>query len=147
MLYTPHFLVGAAILKLVPDPRIGIPLAVLTHLAMDYIPHNDLDVQPGITFKALWNNKKQRNYVLGILSIDWTLMGIAFLWLLFAKQNYWLIAGGFAGIFPDVAEQSLMLINIPLPGWFAKMQWVVSAKYGFISYPIVCAIALYIIGK
>jgi len=51
MLYTPHFLVGAVILKYIPNPAIGLPLALLSHIALDLIPHNDFDIKPGMTIR------------------------------------------------------------------------------------------------
>lgn len=41
MLSTPHLLVGAAIVKAIPNPFISLPLAFLSHFALDTIPHWD----------------------------------------------------------------------------------------------------------
>src|SRR3989344_4848443 len=138
MLYTPHFLVGAAILKYVPNPVIGLPMAFLSHIALDMTPHNDFDLKPGITIKEfLHSDRKWRNKVMAILLIDYFLFFIAMVWLFHIFGNYWLLLGGVVGVLPDAVEQLLMLLGIALPGWQDKFQFRVSAKYGFISYPVV----------
>ncbi|MBI3955608.1 hypothetical protein HY338_04120 [Candidatus Gottesmanbacteria bacterium] len=146
MLYTPHFLTGAAIMKLFHDPVIGLTLAVLSHFALDLTPHNDFDLKPGITLKEFFAFPKKRLYlILGVMGVDYLLTILSFLWILFHIQNYWLLAGGIVGILPDATEQFLMFFGIALPGWQDKLQWRVSAKYGFISYPVVSLISLYLL--
>lgn len=146
MLYTPHFLAGAAILKLFPDPKVGLPLALISHFILDLTPHNDFDLKPGITLKEFFAFPKKRLcFILGVMGIDYLLTILSFLWILFHFQNYWLLVGGAVGVFPDAVEQFLMLFGIALPGWQDKLQWRVSAKYGFISYPVVSLVALKII--
>lgn len=148
MLYTPHFLVGAAILKYVPNPMIGVPLAIVSHVILDLTPHNDFDIKPGVTIRDLWiHDKRKRNIILAALSVDWFLMGISATWLLLSFHTWWLITGGIAGILPDLLEQSLLLFGFKLPGIQDKFQWRVPAKYGFISYPIVSLIALYLLKR
>lgn len=146
MLYTPHFLTGAVILKLVPNPVIGLPLAFLSHIALDLTPHNDFDLRPGITLKEFFKmEKKRRNIIIAALSFDYILTAVLFFWLLITYKNYLLLLGGVVGVLPDAIEQLLMLFGKKLPGWQDKLQFRVSAKYGFISYPIVSFIALYLL--
>ncbi|MBI4066756.1 hypothetical protein HY407_00075 [Candidatus Gottesmanbacteria bacterium] len=146
MLYTPHFLAGAAILKLVPNPMIGLPLALLSHFALDMTPHNDFDIKPGATLKSIFSKEnKQRNFILAVMSVDVFFLIASFLWLLFTQNNYWLIMGGGVAISPDAIEQSLLLFGKQIPGLQYNFQWRVSKKYGFISYPLVCLLALYIL--
>ncbi len=146
MLYTPHFLTGAAILKLVPNPAVGLPLAFLSHIFLDLTPHNDFDLRPGITLKEFFKfPTKRRNLILTAMGFDYLLTSISLIWLFARFNNYWLLAGGVGGVLPDAIEQFLMFFGIALPGWQDKLQWRVSAKYGFISYPIVSLIALYIL--
>ena len=47
MLYLPHFLTGAAFLKIVPNPIIGLPLALASHFFLD------LTAPDSIEFEAL----------------------------------------------------------------------------------------------
>lgn len=146
MLYTPHFLVGAAIASVVPQPALFIPAGVLSHILLDLTPHNDLDIEPGITLDMLLKLPAQKKaFLFGVVGIDIVLMGIAAIWLLFFYRQPLLLIGGLAGIAPDAIEQGLMLFGRELPGWFNALQWRVSKKYGFISYPIVSLIGLWAI--
>lgn len=146
MLYTPHFLAGAAIVKLVPNPYIGIPLAFLSHFVLDLTPHNDFDIKPGASLKSIFSKtNKQRNFFIAVMGLDIILLIVSFFWILFTQDNYWLIIGGGVGISPDAMEQSLLLLGKQIPGLQYNFQWRVSKKYGFISYPIVCLVALYIL--
>lgn len=146
MLYTPHFLTGAAIIKTANNPYLGLPLAFLSHIILDLVPHNDFDIKPGITLKEFFKlEKSRRNLIIAALSFDYLLTAVSFIWLLVTFKNIWLIAGGIMGVLPDLAEQFLMLLGVALPGWQDKLQWRVSVKYGFISYPIVSLISLWVL--
>ena len=146
MLYTPHLLTGAVILKYIADPVLGLPLAVLSHYLLDLTPHHDFGLRPGITLKEFWQTeKKSRNLIMAALLIDYLLCTGAFFWILFSFKNILLLLGGIGGVLPDAVEQFLMLFGVALPGWQDKLQWRVSAKYGFISYPIVSILALLLI--
>lgn len=143
MLYTPHFLTGAVIMKLFPDPKFGLPLAFLSHFILDLTPHNDFDLKPGITLKQFFQmEKRRRNFILAAMGLDYLLTLISFIWIFYSYHNFWYLAGGLTGVLPDAIEQFLMLFGIALPGWQDKLQWRVSARYGFISYPVVSLIAL-----
>lgn len=146
MLYTPHFLAGAVIVKTVANPFLGLPLAFLSHFLLDLMPHNDFDIKPGITLKEFLKlEKRRRNLIISALLADYLLVSIAFFWLFFRFKNIWLLLGGIMGVLPDLAEQFLMLLGVALPGWQDKLQWRVSAKYGFISYPIISLISLWVL--
>src|SRR3989338_4712346 len=146
MLYTPHFLTGAVILKYIPNPVIGLPLAVLSHFLLDLTPHHDFGLRPGITLKEFWQTeKKSRNLIVAALFFDYFLCAAVFIWILFSFRSYLLLLGGIAGVLPDALEQLLMLFGIALPGWQDKLQWRVSAKYGFISYPVISGLAIYLL--
>lgn len=149
MLYTPHFLIGAAIIKYIPNPWIGLPAALISHVVLDLIPHWDFDIEPGMSFgEIIHHNPRRRNILLTAMSIDVFLMGISFFWLYFAFADpLKLISGGLAAISPDVFEQGLLLLGKPLSGFQDKFQFRVSAKYGMWSYPIVSFIALYLLAK
>ncbi|MBI4067077.1 hypothetical protein HY407_01735, partial [Candidatus Gottesmanbacteria bacterium] len=80
------------------------------------------------------------------MAIDAVLMIISAYWIFSSLPNsILLLSGGVAGIMPDLVEQILLVFGIALPGWQDKFQWRVSAKYGFISYPIICLITLYLL--
>lgn len=148
MLYTPHFLTGSAILKVIPNPAVGLPLALLSHILLDLIPHNDFDITPGMRIKDILSPKfKKRKLFIIAYTLDIFFSIASFFWILFTKNNYWLLVGGGVAVIPDVVEQGLLLFGIALPGWQDKFQWRVSAKYGFISYPIVSLLALYFLKR
>ena len=116
MLYTPHLLTGAVILKFVPNPIVGLPLALLSHFILDMMPHNDFDIKPGITLREfLRMEKRRRNLIITALVVDFIFAAIAFFYLFFAFKNFWLNLGGVFGVLPDLIEQILMLFGIALP--------------------------------
>ena len=146
MLYTPHFLTGAAILKTVPNPYLGLPLALLSHLALDMLPHYDFDIKQGMNLKDIFQESLKKGNMLFIaMGVDFILLAVSFFWLLTNRNPFWLISGGLIAISPDVLEQSFVLLGRRLPDIQDKFQNRVSAKWGFISYPIVCFVALLIL--
>lgn len=153
MLYTPHFLVGAAILKYIPDPIIGLPLALLSHVVLDLTPHNDFDITPGMTLKdVLLKDKKKRKILLGALFIDGLLLAASAWWIYWSNWTNLtnlakgkLLLGGLVAILPDLVEQSLLVLGRSLPAIQDKFQFRVPARYGFISYPVVSMIAIWLL--
>lgn len=146
MLYTPHFLTGAAILKTIPNPVIGLLLSFLSHIALDLLPHYDFGIRPGMKVKDILNrDNKEQYFLLGAMGLDLILLFISLIWVFLTKNNYLMILGGVAAISPDVVEQGLLILGIPLPSLQDKFQTRVSAKWGFISYPVVSLIALHIL--
>ena len=130
------------------NPAIGIPLAFISHFVLDLMPHNDFDIKPGITLREFMAmDKRPRNFIIAALLVDFLFAGIAFLWIYFTFKNIFLNLAGIAGVFPDLAEQILMLFGIPLAGWQDKLQFRVSAKYGFIYYPLISFLAVYFLLK
>ncbi len=91
MLSTPHLLVGAAIVKIVPDPAIGLPLAFLSHFALDSIPH--WDGSP----KAPFNTKT----TVGII-VDYAIgASLVYLATVGFENQYFIWLGAFLGTLPD----------------------------------------------
>lgn len=118
-------------------------MAFLSHIALDLMPHNDFGLRPGITLSEFMRmEKKRRNLIITMMSVDYLLTLIAFFYLFSKFGNIWLNLGGIVGVLPDLAEQFLMLFGVALPGWQDKLQFRVSAKYGFIYYPVITYIAL-----
>lgn len=146
MLYTPHFLTGAAIVKTMPDSVLGLTLAFLSHILLDLLPHYDFEIKPGMKIKDIlkrWGKKQY--FLLGIMGLDAIFLFVSIMWLFISKNNFLMILGGILAILPDVAEQGLLILGMPLSSLQDKFQTRVSAKYGFISYPIVSLIALHIL--
>lgn len=91
MLSTPHLLVGAAIVAAIPNPAISLPLAFLSHYALDSIPH--WDGSPKTPF-----NKKT---IAGI-TLDYAFgAGLIFLLTLGLPNQYYIWFGAFLGTAPD----------------------------------------------
>jgi hypothetical protein len=143
MLYTPHFLTGVVIMKYFPNPLVGLPLTLISHVALDLVPHYDFDLTPGMNLKDIFlHDKKTRNFLFGALGIDGILTITSIIWILKNMSNPWmLILGGIIATSPDIFEQSGLLFGNKIPSIQDKFQNRVSAKYGFISYPIVLIIA------
>lgn len=47
MLTTSHALMAGVILKAIPDPKIALPLAFISHFVLDLVPHWDLMTERG----------------------------------------------------------------------------------------------------
>src|SRR3990167_6025643 len=110
MLYTPHFLTGAVIMKYSANPLIGLTGAFLSHFLLDLMPHNDFGLTPGITLKGFFKmERKRRNLIILVMGIDYILCLAAFIMVLLTFKNWWLNLAGIVGILPDLAEQFLML--------------------------------------
>ena len=93
MLSTPHLLVGAAIVKVVPDPIISLPLAFMSHFALDSLPH--WDGSP----KAPFSKK-----IFGGIFLDYAFGASLVLVLTINYENpsqYLLWLGAFVGTLPD----------------------------------------------
>ncbi len=93
MLSTPHLLVGAAIVKVIPNPAISLPLAFLSHFALDSIPH--WDGSPKVPF-----SKK----MIGGIILDYALGASLVLVLTIGYENpsqYLLWLGAFLATLPD----------------------------------------------
>ncbi len=91
MLSTPHLLVGAAIVKVIPNPIIGLPLAFLSHFALDSIPH--WDGSP----KAPFSRK-----IFGGIFLDYAIgVSVVFVLTNSYENQYLLWLGAFLGTLPD----------------------------------------------
>lgn len=146
MLYTPHFLTGAAIIKTFPNPTVSLPLAFFSHVLLDLLPHHDFGIKPGMKMKDILNRGKKKQYfLLGAMGLDLILLFVSLIWVFITQNNYLLVLGGTVAILPDIVEQGLLICGIPLPSLQDKFQTRVSAKWGFLSYPIVSLIALHIL--
>lgn len=144
MLYTPHFLTGALIMKYSSNPLTGLAGAFLSHFVLDMMPHNDFGLTPGITLKEFMKmERKRKNLIISAMGMDYILCLSAFIWIFLTFKNWWFNLAGIAGVLPDLAEQVLMLFGVALPGWQDKLQCRVSAKYGFIYYPVITGLAIY----
>lgn len=91
MLSTPHLLVGAAIVKVIPVPAVSLPLAFLSHFVLDSIPHWDGSPKTPFGLKTV-----------GMIAIDYALGASLVLLLTTGLPNQYLIwLGAFLGTAPD----------------------------------------------
>ena len=100
MLSTPHILVGGVIVKSIPNPFISIPLAFLSHLIFDFIPHWDFSpsLKPKIMLYMF------TDYAVGLLLLFWLSLG--------DPDQTLIILGGILATLPDFISVSLRLLNL-----------------------------------
>lgn len=97
MLSTPHLLVGAAIVKIVPDingipgPVISLPLAFLSHFVFDSIPH--WDGSPKAPFNTKTSLAISLDYIVGASLVYLSSVGF--------ENQYYIWLGAFLGTLPD----------------------------------------------
>lgn len=91
MLSTPHLLVGAAIVKTIPNPAVSLPLAFLSHFALDSVPHWDGSPKSPFSLKTT-----------GWVIVDYLIGSSIVLLLTLGLENQILIIfGAFLGTLPD----------------------------------------------
>lgn len=91
MLSTPHLLVGAAIIKVVPEPAIGLPLAFFSHFVFDSIPH--WDGSPRAPFNTKTTFGIVVDYLVGVSLVYLTTVGF--------ENQYLIWLGAFLATLPD----------------------------------------------
>jgi len=92
VLETPHALVGMAVVTLIPNPLISLPLVLISHFIVDMLPH--------------WNWKPDTRplSLLGIILDLILLESIAVYLIVRSSQPIILAAGSFFAILPDLLE-------------------------------------------
>ncbi len=92
MLETPHALVGMVVVAAIPNPLVGLPLAFLSHFAVDMLPHWN------------WEPNTRPLSLLGI-GLDLILLEILIGYLAFQSPLQLILVGGaFFAILPDLLE-------------------------------------------
>ena len=98
MTATNHALTGALIAAVVPNPVVGLPLALLSHFVLDALPH----------FGAHTVAKPSSKEFRAILIFDGLMMSALLLCIAFAAYRtdvtpwFVVVAGGFLGAAPDI---------------------------------------------
>jgi hypothetical protein len=92
MILIPHFLIGAAIGKTVPNIAFAIPLAFGSHIVLDLIPHWQETLYP---YKP-----ETKTWVRSIFEVL-LILGIIY-WLIANRANLQIIVCAFVGILPDM---------------------------------------------
>lgn len=142
MLSTPHILVGSAIVKIIPNPFISLPLAFLSHFLFDLAPHWDFK----IAFKP-----KPLLYAL----IDYSLGLTIIFWITLADTDQFIILlGGVSATLPDFMMAGWKVLNIKLLNVFPlnvlnnfhhNIQNKVSIFWGAIVSIITILVSIYIL--
>lgn len=93
MILSVHFIAGAALSRVIPEPALLAPAAMALHLALDILPHWEYDFMQ--TPKKRAAVKIAIDVALGALFVAFVLRDASFSHLALA------FAGGFFGILPD----------------------------------------------
>jgi hypothetical protein len=91
MLSTPHLLVGAAIVRSIPNPAISLPAAFVSHFLLDMTPH--WDGSPQAPYKKKVISGAAVDYCLGATIIFFISRG-------YPNQNI-ILLGAFLATLPD----------------------------------------------
>ena len=145
MLELPHTLVGAAIATVIPDPRISLPLALLSHFVTDYVPHWN----PHLNTELKAAGKiSPRSKV--IVMADAGLALMIGTYIAATSGNFLVImAACFLAVAPDVAEIPYYFLGMKirwiekLIAWQRTHQWNVSLFWGILCQLAVVVFALY----
>lgn len=107
MLNIVHVTTAAAIVTTIPNPWISLPLALVSHLALDTIPH--------------WNWSPGRSLTGRLASVNDGLLAIilTFIFALYLDRSWIMIAAGALSMLPDV-------IQAPYHFWHWQPRWLVA---------------------
>jgi len=106
MLSTPHILVGSAIINIIPNPLISLPIAFLSHFLLDFMPHWDFKItlKPRPLLYALID------YVFGITLVFWITLA--------DTNQLFIILGGIFATLPDFMMASWKVLNLRILNFF-----------------------------
>ncbi len=111
MLETPHVAVGAAIAAKIPNPFISIPLALVSHLIMDQVPHwNPHSYTEVKTRGRISDNTKYLALVDVAISLGLGFY-IASRFLPDYQHAVVILAASFAAVLPDVIKSPYFLLG------------------------------------
>jgi hypothetical protein len=111
VLETPHAVVGAAIATAIPNPFIAIPLAFLSHFALDMTPHWNPHIS---TELKKYGSVTQKSKL--IIYADVAVAGLITLFLASrvlpdSGHAMTIALSGFSGILPDVIEAPYFFLH------------------------------------
>ncbi|KKU29026.1 MAG: hypothetical protein UX92_C0009G0018 [Candidatus Amesbacteria bacterium GW2011_GWA1_47_20] len=145
MLELPHTLIGAAIATAIPDPRISLPLALLSHFVTEYIPHWNPHLFTEL--KTLGHITRKTTL---IVAADATAALILGTWIaLRSPRPLIILAACFLAVLPDVLEIPYFFfgwrpkIEEKLVLWQRSHQLNVKPIWGIICQLAVVVVTLY----
>lgn len=153
MLESLHSLTGAVIAYKIGNPALSLPLAFLSHFAIDLLPHWN----PGIS-----REKKRLGYLsprtTSIIFLD-CLLGLFFGLFLTLKvlpnisHALLILAGSFLAILPDLAEAPFFFLNSKSPflkkliKFQSRYQWNVSLWPGIIFQVVYASLLFWLLAR
>lgn len=140
MLAASHALVGASLVKMIPDPKISLPLAFLSHFFLDAIPHWDFitnleDQEKHYSPSAgTFVPKSQRSAIIAKTILEFS-VGVGLSFYLFQSVNpVYLASGIFFAQLPDYLEAPYLFFKISFPPSVA-IKKIQTALHSRVSFP------------
>lgn len=145
MTATAHALVGGALAAAIPNPLLGISLALLSHPLLDMIPHWDEG----------WGwRKKEKLRLFAECTIDLS-AGIIATFVLFGDgvPAWYLLACIGAAVLWDVLEAPYLILNWHFPpfNFFYKLQSGIQGKaalpWGIVTQVVTVALVVFVLNQ
>ncbi len=141
MVATTHAIVGASIAARIPNPYLAIPLAILSHFALDLTPHWD----QGINWKEKSTRRRWAESIVDVLT------GIALVSVLFGSRvdPLYLYGMMFMAQLPDWLEAPYLFLGLKGAPWKyfyqvqSRLQWRTTKLLGISTQLAVIAVALW----
>lgn len=121
MLETPHVFVGAAIATKIPNPWVAIPLAFMSHFALEMVPHWNPHLN---TETEKYGHITKRSTIVTAADSTFALLSgsfIAYQSLPDWKHALTIFFACFASILPDLMECPYFFLNIK---WKIIEKWI-----------------------
>lgn len=147
MTATGHALVGAAIASQVPNPLVGLPLALASHFVFDKLPHWD-----PMTDKNKTKRQIIEQTVLDVL-VGFLLVAVIFVGVLHITNPIYIFLAAFTAQLPDWMEAPYALFRMKIPliyDNYRVQKWVhdigfdarMKAPWGVVTQAVVVLIFL-----
>ncbi|MBI4100378.1 hypothetical protein HY439_01420 [Candidatus Microgenomates bacterium] len=149
MLATFHALSGGIILKTIPDPRIALPLAFLSHFILDSVPHWDfttsLSKEDSPQKPLTLAGRKDRKKIFVLAAFD-VILGFGLTFWLFQNLNpYWLFGSMIFAQLPDWLEIPYFFggYKIAPSIWVKRFQHRVHSRL-YLPWGLITQIAIFV---
>lgn len=146
MTATSHALIGASIAYRLPNPWVGLPLALLSHFLADIIPHWDVGNRRRL-------KSRRRLFIEAGMDV---LLGLVLVWSVFnhrSVNSLYLIAAIFIAQLPDWID-SFLPLALNYHGFPVRLvervqhlfQWRLDLPWGLITQTVLVTAILYTFG-